>query len=109
MFSFSSNLTLQLNDQEFPRVFKIIFDPLVADVEKRLHDLIPPVASSDDHTVFKSPSRNKPRIKPFRRFIKAVDLQIITLSSIQQQERQFLTAFKAKNKIPRFFSWALNH
>ena len=33
VFSFSSNLTLQLNDQEFPWVYKIIFEPLVADVE----------------------------------------------------------------------------
>ena len=51
LLSFSSNMTLQLNDQEFPRVFKIIFDPLVADVEKRLNDLILTVASPDYHTV----------------------------------------------------------
>ena len=44
-------LTFHLNDQEFPWVFKIIFDPLVADVEKRLHDLILTAASPDYHTV----------------------------------------------------------
>ena len=110
VFSFSSNLTLQLNDQEFPWVFKItVFDPLVADVETRLHDLILTVASSEDHTAVLKSRRCIPRIKLFRRFIKSLDLQMKTLSSNQQEERQFLTAFKAKNKIPRFFSWALNY
>ena len=51
LLSFSLNLTFQLNDQEFPRVFKIIYDPLVADLEKRLHDLILTAASPDYHTV----------------------------------------------------------
>ena len=52
VFSFSSNLILQLNDQEFPWVFKkTVFHPLVADVEKRLHDLILTAASPDYHTV----------------------------------------------------------
>ena len=90
--------------------FKItVFDPLLADVEKRLHDLILTVASSEDHTAVLKSRRCIPRIKLFRRFIKSLDLQMKTLSSNQQEERQFLTAFKAKNKIPRFFSWALNY
>ena len=99
-------LTFHLNDQEFPWVFKkTVFDPLVADVEKWLHDLILTVACSEDHTAVLKSRRCIPRIKLFRRFIKSLDLQMKTLSSNQQEERQFLTAFKAKNKIPRFFSW----
>ena len=60
------------------------FDPSTqADVEKRLHDLILTVASSDDHTAVLKSRRCIPRIKHFRRFFKALDLQMKTLSSNQ--------------------------
>ena len=107
LLSFSWNLIL-LNDQEFSRVFKTIFRPLVADIEKRLHDshLLLTVASLDDHTELKS-RRYIHRNKPFRRFIKALGLQIKTLSSIQQ-EQTISSYFQLKPK-KKFLGFSAGH